>query len=100
MAKINEPKPPTYYPAFLDLRGRECLVVGGGEIGWRKAETLLDVGANVTVVSPDAVPPLRHMAAEGRIRWLARDYARGEAASYFLIIAATDDPAVQRAVFA
>lgn len=88
-----------YYAAFLDLRGRECLVVGGGEVGWRKVAGLLEGGARVTVVSPDAVAALRQLAETDQIRWLARDYERGDAGTYFLIIAATDDPAVQRAVF-
>src|SRR5437762_2570562 len=88
------------YAAFLDLRGRDCLVVGGGEVGWRKVEALLEAGARVTVVSPDAVPALREMVSADRIRWLAREYQGGDAGSYFLIVAATDDPAVQRAVFA
>src|SRR5207248_4609739 len=89
-----------YYAAFLDLRGRDCLVVGGGEVGWRKVEALLEAGARVTVVSPEAVPALREAAAAARIRWLSRDYERGDAGAYFLVVAATDDLEAQRAVFA
>jgi precorrin-2 dehydrogenase / sirohydrochlorin ferrochelatase len=44
----------TYYPMFLDLRGRHVLVVGAGEVGTRKTEGLLAAGAIVTIISPQA----------------------------------------------
>src|SRR5438067_12472806 len=96
----NAPDHATYFAAFLDLRGRECLVVGGGEVGLRKAEALMAAGARVTVVSPEAVPALSEMAAAGRIRWQAREYRHGDAGNFFLVVAATDDPGVQRAAYA
>ena len=50
-----------YYPIFLDIKGRNCLVVGGGDVGTRKVEMLLKCGALVTVVSIDATETLKRL---------------------------------------
>lgn len=83
------------YPVNLVLEGRPVLVVGGGPIAARKVAGLLDCGAAVTVVAPDLVPEL----AGGAVAVHRRPYERGEVAGYRLVVAATDDPAVNRAVF-
>ena len=87
-----------YYPAFLDLRGRRCLVVGGGAIAERKVESLLECGARVKVVTREATDGLSELARRGHIELEMRDYASGDLAGIFLIIAATDDPAVQASI--
>ena len=89
-----------YYPVQLDIRGRNCLVVGGGAVGTRKVETLLACGAQVTVVSPVATEPLRGLAAEGAISLTLRDYASEDLAEMFLVIGATDDEALNRRISA
>jgi siroheme synthase-like protein len=89
-----------FYPVFLDLRGRSCLVVGGGPVAAAKVRALLDAGAAVTVVSPDAADPLPDWAAAGRIRWLERRFREDDVAGRMLVIAATDDLAVNAAVYA
>ena len=53
-----------YIPIFLDVTGRECVVVGGGEVAARKVESLLEAGARVTVVSPRLSPPLESLVAK------------------------------------
>ncbi len=80
-----------YYPVHLDVRGRRCLVVGGGGVGSRKANTLLECGALVTVVSPAATETLRLLAEEGRIELKSRAYSADDLAGVFLVIGATDD---------
>ncbi|MCK7514356.1 MAG: NAD(P)-dependent oxidoreductase [Desulfobacterales bacterium] len=45
-----------YYPVFLDIRDKNCVIVGGGEVAARKAERLLDCGAKVFVISPKVSP--------------------------------------------
>jgi precorrin-2 dehydrogenase/sirohydrochlorin ferrochelatase len=87
-----------YYPVQLDVKGRNCLVVGGGAVGTRKVETLLACGAQVTVVSPATTEPLRALAAEGAITLRRRDYASGDLAEMFLVIGATDDAALNRRI--
>ncbi|HEY2430863.1 MAG TPA: bifunctional precorrin-2 dehydrogenase/sirohydrochlorin ferrochelatase [Acidimicrobiales bacterium] len=87
------------YPANLIVDGRPCLVVGGGAVARRKVEGLIAAGAVVTVVAPELEPDLAALAAAGAISALRRPYAPGEAAGYRLVVAATDDPAVNRRVF-
>jgi precorrin-2 dehydrogenase len=89
-----------YFPAFLDLRGRRCLVVGGGEIGERKARALLDCGARVTLVSPSVTPGLAALAAGGRLVHRARPFRRSDPRGCALAVAATGDPCVDRVVAA
>lgn len=84
------------YPVNLILDDQPCLVVGAGRIAARKAQGLLECGARVHVVAPQIDTPVR--AIEG-ISWEERSYARGDVAGYRLVIAATDDPAVNRAVY-
>ena len=76
------------------------MVVGGGGIAWRKVNTLRACGAQVTVVSPEVVRPLAAMSRRRQIRWQRRRFRPGDAARAFLVVAATDDQAVNRAVFA
>ncbi|HXV05364.1 MAG TPA: bifunctional precorrin-2 dehydrogenase/sirohydrochlorin ferrochelatase [Solirubrobacterales bacterium] len=88
------------YIACLKLKGRRCLVVGGGDIGLEKVEGLLACDGDVTLIAPQAHPELEALAAEGSIRWEKRPYA-GEAdlEGAFLAIAATDDTDVNIAVY-
>lgn len=89
-----------YYPLFLDLTERRCLVVGGGRVAAGKAEGLLEAGARVRVVAPRVQPRLRSLARAGRIDLLRRPYRDGDLRGCALVIAATDDIAVNRAVYA
>ena len=85
-----------HYIACIDLRGRSCLVVGGGYIAHEKAQGLLDCGARVTVVAPDVKPEVEALGVEV----VARSYERGDIEGRFLVVAATSNTAVNRAVFA
>jgi precorrin-2 dehydrogenase/sirohydrochlorin ferrochelatase len=89
-----------YYPIQLDIRGRSCLVVGGGGVGTRKVKSLLACGAQVTVVSPAVTDGLRGLAARGDITLLEREYASGDLQGMFLVIGATDDDGLNRRVSA
>jgi siroheme synthase-like protein len=80
-----------YLPIGLDLRGRICIVVGGGQIGTRKATNLLRAGADVTVVSPEATEDLVQLAQEKRLVWLKDAYKGVVLDGAFLAVAATDD---------
>lgn len=83
------------YPVNLDLTGQRVLVVGAGPVAARKVAGLLQAGAVVTVVAPDAVPEL---ADDPDVRWHQREYRRGEAASYRLVLTATNDAKVNAQV--
>jgi len=88
-----------FYIACLKLTGRRCVVVGGGEIGLEKVEGLLACDADVTLIAPDAIAPLRELAAEGSIAWERRPYATGDLEATFMVIAATSDTDVNIRVF-
>jgi precorrin-2 dehydrogenase/sirohydrochlorin ferrochelatase len=88
-----------FYIACLRLKGRRCLVVGGGEIGLEKVEGLLACDASVTLVAPDAVPALQELAAEGSVLWEQREYAPGDLEGSLIAIAATDDTDLNIQVF-
>ena len=87
-----------YYPVCLDIKDRRCLVVGGGQVGTRKVETLLACGARVTVVSPEATPRLAQLAREGAITLNQRGYRSTDQEETFLVIGATDDEALNRRI--
>jgi uroporphyrin-III C-methyltransferase / precorrin-2 dehydrogenase / sirohydrochlorin ferrochelatase len=87
------------FPVMLNIENRPCLVVGGGGVALRKVEGLLADGAVVTVVSPEPIDPLREIARDGRISLETRPYRPGEADTYSLVFAATDDRRVNRGIF-
>jgi precorrin-2 dehydrogenase/sirohydrochlorin ferrochelatase len=80
-----------YYPIFLKVENRACLVVGGGEVGARKVQTLLRCGASVGVVSPEVVPWLAEKVHEGAVDMVGTHYEEHQLRGRFLVIAATDD---------
>ncbi len=81
-----------FYIACLKLRGRRCLVVGGGEVGLEKVEGLLACSGDVTLIAPDALGALQELAREGSIRWERREYAGApDLEGVFIAIAATND---------
>jgi siroheme synthase-like protein len=88
----------TYYPIFLDLRGRRCLVVGGGREGQRKVEGLLAAGGVVTVIAPELTPDLKQRLAAGEFEHVAREYQEGDLEGFELCMVATDDGAVNAVV--
>ena len=79
------------YPVFLNLRDKDCLVVGGGRVAERKVGALSEAGADVTVVSPDLTPGLEGSAGSGRLCWKARDFVETDIDGITLVIAATDN---------
>ena len=88
-----------FYIACLKLTGRECLVVGGGEIGLEKVEGLLACDASVVLVAPRANEALSSLAAEGSIRWERRPYEPSDLDGKFMVIAATDDSEVNIGIY-
>jgi precorrin-2 dehydrogenase/sirohydrochlorin ferrochelatase len=79
-----------YYPVFLDLKGRDCVVVGGGKVAERKVLGLLKAGARVRVVSPGLTRRLAKEKTNGTIRHIPRRYRKTDLRGAFLVIAATD----------
>ncbi|HQQ59530.1 MAG TPA: NAD(P)-dependent oxidoreductase, partial [Thermomonas sp.] len=90
--------PPPLFPLFLDLRGRRVLVVGGGAVAARKIAALLEAGATVQVVASALEPGLAALASHRHITHLAATFAPTQLEGAWLVIAATDDAGVNRAV--
>lgn len=90
---------PAYYPVYLNLQGRRCVIIGGGGVAEGKIARLLESGAEICVVSPDATPGIRRMASEGAIQWEPRAYRPGDLAGAFIAIAATNLREVNRRIF-
>ncbi|MCV9878546.1 siroheme synthase CysG [Brenneria izbisi] len=88
-----------YLPLFADLRGRPVLVVGGGDIASRKIGLLQRAGAEVKVVAQSLADELVAQFESGKIQWLARHFTPTLLSDVFLVIAATDDAALNAAVF-
>jgi siroheme synthase-like protein len=89
----------TYPINVIGLEQRHSVVIGGGNVAARKVAGLLEAGARVTVISPALAPELETLAETGRIVFIGRDYRTGDLAGAFLAIAATDEPAVNQAVW-
>jgi siroheme synthase-like protein len=88
-----------FYIACLKLTGRRCVVVGAGDIGLEKVEGLLACDAQVVLVAPDAIEPLRELAGEGSITWEQRSYRTEDLERTFIAIAATNDTDVNIRVY-
>lgn len=87
-----------YYPVYLDIRNQNCLVVGAGAVGTRKVRTLLECGAVVAVVSPDASGPIAVLAEQNRIILRQRPYRASDLEGIFLVIGATDNRNLNRTI--
>ncbi len=91
-----------YYPVFLDIAGRPCLVVGGGKVAERKVRSLLSAGADVTVLSPRLTEGLKRLVSKkgaDRVRHIPRRYSPGDLEGYFLVISATNSKETNRQVY-
>ncbi len=87
-----------YYPVSLDIKNRKCLVVGGGSVGTRKVKTLVECGAEVTVVSPGVSRNLLELAGRGLILLEKRLYRETDLEGMFLVIGTTDDEELNRQI--
>lgn len=87
-----------YYPVNLDIRNRDCLVIGGGGVGKRKILTLLECGARVTVVSPKISNEIKGLSKEHPIALRERKYCPSDLEGKFLVIGATDNEEVNQQI--
>ena len=87
-----------YYPAFLNLKGKKVVVIGGGKVAERKILALFKTSADITVVSPEITKKIKKEKVKGRIKHICRQYRKGDLRKAFLVIAATDFPDVNEHV--
>ena len=89
----------TLFPMFVKLEGRRCLVVGAGRVAEGKIAGLLEAGAELCVVAPQATEAVAQWAREVRILWYAREFAPSDLEGAALVVAATSSPAVHERIF-
>jgi len=87
-----------FLPVGLDVRDKDCVVVGGGSVGSRKVATLRHAGAIVTVVSPAVTDETAEMIHSGAVRWVQEPFREEHIGGAFLTVAATDDHELNAAV--
>jgi siroheme synthase-like protein len=87
-----------FLPVGLRVQGQKCVVVGGGAVGTRKARTLERAGARVTVISPTLSAGLAQRVKAGAVHWVEAAFQDEHLAGAFLVVAATDDEALNTAV--
>ena len=80
-----------YFPMFVQLKNKKCLVIGGGRIALRKIEVLKDFEADVTVIAPEMIPQIRQI---DKIRRIFRTFMEEDFKEAELVVAATNDPKV------
>lgn len=83
-----------HFPVFLDLKGRHCLVIGGGSVATRKVNNLLKADAKVVVISPQISEELKHFGDDNKITVIEREFELSDIAVAFLVVAATNDSKV------
>ena len=85
----------SYFPLFMELKDRDCLVVGGGRVAWHKVKVLMDFGARVSVVAPAIIPEMGEL---GPVQQFQREFSDGDVKGRTLVVAATDDEVLNRRI--
>lgn len=78
------------YPLFLNLQGRTCVVVGGGEMAEGKTRELVDAGASVRLIAPEVTNQISVWAQQGKLHWQPRAYEAGDLREAFLVVSVAD----------
>jgi precorrin-2 dehydrogenase / sirohydrochlorin ferrochelatase len=87
------------YPIFLDLNGRRVVIIGGGTVATRKAETILGTGARLVVVAPHIDDTLRKVCAKTKTELIESKYSKDYIGGAALVIAATNDEALNKQIY-
>ncbi len=88
----------SYYPVFLNLRGKRCVVAGGGNVALRKVQSLLDCGADIQIIGSRVCAGLSSLAGTGKLSVNRKKYEKGDLDGAFAAIAATGDHALNRRI--
>lgn len=86
------------FPIYLNLAAKKCLIVGGGKVAERKAENLLEYGADIMVVCPEAVNNIQNWSRQGFLTLVAREFQAEDLKDVFMVFLATDDREVNQQV--
>src|SRR6266516_2735357 len=89
-----------YYPIFLDIENRSVVIIGGGNVCARKAETMMNYGARVSIVSPDFTDEIERWARDGALQIRRKRYEQSDLEGANIVIASTDDQSVNEQIAA
>jgi siroheme synthase-like protein len=89
-----------YYPIYLDIENRDVVIIGGGNVCARKAETMMKYGARVTIVSPEFTGEIEGWVREGRLATKRKTYDASDLDGATIVIASTDDQNVNEQIAA
>ena len=89
-----------YYPIFIDIEDRNVVIIGGGNVCARKAETMMKYGARVTVISPEFTDEIEGWARDGRLALKRKKYDASDVDGVNIVIASTDDQSVNEQIAA
>ncbi|MCR8629617.1 precorrin-2 dehydrogenase/sirohydrochlorin ferrochelatase family protein [Paenibacillus radicis (ex Xue et al. 2023)] len=97
---MKERRNKSYYPLMLDIIGKPCVIIGGGVVAQRKAESLIEAGATITLISPACTEQLEEWALGGHVSIIKKHFQTGmtELREALLIFAATDQAEINEAV--
>ncbi len=87
-----------FYPIYINLLDKSCLIVGGGIVAQRKVENLLEYGAHIALVSPEITPDIKHYANSGLIKVSEREFAPEDLENVFMVFIATDNSETNRVI--
>jgi len=88
-----------FYPVYLRLDGKLCVVIGGGNVAYRKVLSLLECGGRVRLVSDSVIPGLEKLVHEQKLEYHSREFSDGDLSGAFMVIGATDNPKVNALVY-
>ncbi|HCG91872.1 MAG TPA: siroheme synthase [Dehalococcoidia bacterium] len=89
----------SYYPVYLNLKGKKVLIIGGGEIAAGKVPALQESEATIEIISPIVTDAIKEYAASGAVKWTEREYIKGDLDGVFVCIAATNVRKVNQMIF-
>lgn len=88
-----------YYPLYIKLEGKRCIVIGGGRVAERKVSSLLGAGASVTIISPSSTDKLKKLECDRKIYMKSRGYRKGDLRGAFIVIAASNKKEINERVY-
>ncbi|TYQ18071.1 UNVERIFIED_CONTAM: precorrin-2 dehydrogenase/sirohydrochlorin ferrochelatase [Acetivibrio alkalicellulosi] len=88
-----------YFPFFINIKGKCCLVVGGGEVATRKVKALIEFGPQIKVISPEAKQYIIELSKEEKLNYIKRKYQEDDLEDVFIVIAATNDKKINEKIY-
>ena len=96
---MKEVHPKKYYPIFLDVEGKRCVIIGGGKVAYRKAKSLTEAGAKITIVSPEICGELKKLVEKHKIKVISKKFDEKDLKQAFLVIGTTSDPEINEQIY-